>query len=94
MEEAVKTARIFVTATGCSSIICAEHFDAMLEDAIVCNIGHFDCEIDVDYLNNNCVHKDLVQPQVSLPPLTQGSGSQCRVCARAYRGLTGGRSLV
>ena len=65
----MKIARIYVTATGCTSIIRAEHFDAMLEDSIVCNIGHFDCEIDVDYLNNNCTDKDLVQPQVR-PPLS------------------------
>lgn len=64
MEEAVKTARIFVTATGCASILRGEHFEAMLEDSIVCNIGHFDCEIDVDWLNKNCASKDLVQPQV------------------------------
>lgn len=64
MEEAVKTARIFVTATGCTSILVGEHFEAMLEDSIVCNIGHFDCEIDIDWLNNNCASKDLVQPQV------------------------------
>lgn len=64
MEEAVKSARIFVTATGCTSILRAEHFENMLEDSIVCNIGHFDCEIDVDWLNNNCASKDLVQPQV------------------------------
>lgn len=64
MEEAVKTARIYVTSTGCSGILRAEHFNAMLEDSIVCNIGHFDCEIDVDWLNKNCVDKSVVQPQV------------------------------
>ena len=66
IEEACKTARIFVTATGCTSILRGEHFEAMLEDTIICNIGHFDCEIDVDWLNKNCASKDLVQPQVSL----------------------------
>ena len=66
IEEACKTARIFVTATGCTSILRGEHFEAMLEDTIICNIGHFDCEIDVDWLNKNCANKDLVQPQVSL----------------------------
>lgn len=64
IEEALKTARIFVTATGCTSILRGEHFEQMLEDSIVCNIGHFDCEIDIDWLNNNCASKDLVQPQV------------------------------
>ncbi|KAF6034321.1 AHCY [Bugula neritina] len=64
MEEAVKTARIYVTTTGCTSIVRGEHFEEMLDDSIVCNIGHFDCEIDVDYLNKNAKSKDLVQPQV------------------------------
>lgn len=50
MDEAVKEARIFVTATGCSGIIEGKHFENMLEDAIVCNIGHFDCEIDAAWL--------------------------------------------
>ena len=66
IEEALKTARIFVTATGCTSILRGEHFEQMLEDSIVCNIGHFDCEIDIDWLNNNCASKDLVQPQVNV----------------------------
>lgn len=64
MEEAVKEARIFVTATGCADIIRGEHFSAMLEDSIVCNIGHFDCEVDVKWLNDNCQSKDNVKPQV------------------------------
>lgn len=65
MEEAVKSARIYVTSTGCTSILRAEHFENMLDDSIVCNIGHFDCEIDVEWLNNNCAKKDDVQPQVA-----------------------------
>jgi len=60
----VKTARIFVTTTGCTSILTGEHFTNMLEDSIVCNIGHFDCELDIAWLNENCASKDLVQPQV------------------------------
>jgi adenosylhomocysteinase len=63
MEEACKKARIFVTTTGCSGIIGAKHFREMKEDAIVCNIGHFDCEIDVQWLNDNC-KKETVKPQV------------------------------
>jgi len=65
MEEAVKEARIFVTATGCLGIIGGEHFSAMLDDSIVCNIGHFDCEIDVKWLNDHSKSKDTVKPQVS-----------------------------
>lgn len=64
VEEAVKQARIYVTTTGCTSIITGQHFEQMLEDAIVCNIGHFDCELDIDYLNKNCAKKEVVQPQV------------------------------
>ena len=64
VEEAVKSARIFVTATGCKDILRGEHFSQMLDDSIVCNIGHFDCEVDVKWLNENCVSKDTVKPQV------------------------------
>lgn len=72
VEEAVKEARIFVTATGCKSIISGEHFLSMLDDAIVCNIGHFDCEIDVRWLNENCVAKDTIKPQVERYTLKNG----------------------
>lgn len=66
VEEAVKEARIFVSATGCKDIIRDEHYSQMLDDAIVCNIGHFDCEIDVKWLNDNCQTKVTVKPQVKL----------------------------
>jgi len=56
-------ARIFVTTTGCKGILRPEHFEKMLEDTIVCNIGHFDCEIDVAWLNANCEKKEI-SPQV------------------------------
>ena len=52
MEEAAPRGDIFVTTTGCRDVIRGEHLDAMKNDAIVCNIGHFDLEIDVAYLNN------------------------------------------
>lgn len=65
IEEAVKSARIFVTATGNCNIITSEHFMNMLDDAILCNIGHFDVEIDVRWLNENCVSKEQIKPQVS-----------------------------
>jgi len=64
IENAVKVARIFVTATGCKNIIMGEHFEQMLDDSIVCNIGHFDCEVDVKWLNENSQTKDTVKPQV------------------------------
>ncbi|QDT54576.1 Adenosylhomocysteinase [Caulifigura coniformis] len=52
LEEVAGEADIFVTTTGCCDIIRPEHLDAMKDHAIVCNIGHFDIEIDMAYLNN------------------------------------------
>ena len=49
IEGAVGRANIFVTTTGCKDILTGKHFEAMKNDAIVCNIGHFDCEIDVSF---------------------------------------------
>merc|ERR1712141_947728 len=49
-----------------------EHFEGMLEDTIVCNIGHFDCEIDVAYLNANCAKKEEVKPQVDRYTMKNG----------------------
>ncbi|TPP65386.1 Adenosylhomocysteinase A [Fasciola gigantica] len=72
IEEAVKRARIFVTATGNCDIITGEHFMNMLEDSIVCNIGHFDVEIDVRWLNENCVSKEQIKPQVDRYALKNG----------------------
>lgn len=71
MDEAVKEARIYVTATGNKGIIRPYHFDQMLDDSIVCNIGHFDCEIDVDYLNNNA-KRETIKPQVDRYTLSNG----------------------
>lgn len=71
MDEAVKEARIYVTATGNKKIIRPYHFDQMLDDAIVCNIGHFDCEIDVAYLNANA-KRETVKPQVDRYTLKNG----------------------
>lgn len=65
MAEAAKIGHIFVTATGCRDIIRGEHLDVMKDGAIVCNIGHFDLEIDIAYLNKR---KDIkrreIKPQV------------------------------
>ncbi|MDO4583490.1 MAG: adenosylhomocysteinase [Planctomycetia bacterium] len=47
MDEACSVGNIFVTTTGCCDIVRADHMEKMPNDAIVCNIGHFDCEIDV-----------------------------------------------
>lgn len=67
MIDAVKEADIVVTATGNKDILTGEHFKAMKDKAIVCNIGHFDNEIDVAWLNNNYGDtKDEIKPQVDL----------------------------
>lgn len=67
MKEAVKIADIIVTASGCRDLITGEHFKLMKDKAIVCNIGHFDIEIDIAWLNDNYGHtKDTIKPQVDL----------------------------
>ncbi len=67
MIDAVKEADIIVTASGCRDLISGEHFKLMKDKAIVCNIGHFDIEIDVAWLNKNYGHtKDTIKPQVDL----------------------------
>ena len=47
MDEAAKYGDIFVTATGCKDVIVKRHFAVMKDNAILCNSGHFDCEVDV-----------------------------------------------
>lgn len=67
MVDAVKEADIVVTATGNKDIITKEHFLSMKDKAIVCNIGHFDNEINMAWLNKNYGHtKDVIKPQVDL----------------------------
>ncbi|MFV0444927.1 MAG: adenosylhomocysteinase [Planctomycetaceae bacterium] len=62
MEEAAPRGDIFVTTTGCRDIIVGKHLDVMKHNAIVCNIGHFDLEIDVAYLNNTKgITKELIK---------------------------------
>jgi adenosylhomocysteinase len=65
MDNAVKQADIIVTATGNKDIVTERHFRAMKHNAVVCNIGHFDTEIDMAWLNNNYgSSKDEIKPQV------------------------------
>ena len=65
MDDAVKEADIVVTATGNKDIIVGRHFETMKDKAIVCNIGHFDNEIDVAWLNNNHGSTKVeIKPQV------------------------------
>ena len=67
MIDAVKEADIIVTASGCRDLITEKHFRAMKDKAIVCNIGHFDIEIDIAWINKNYGHtKDTIKPQVDL----------------------------
>ena len=72
MEEAAKVGRIFVTATGCRDIILGEHILAMPDNAIICNIGHFDIEIDVAWLTKTAVSKEVIKPQVDRYKLPNG----------------------
>lgn len=79
MDEAAPLADIFVTATGCCDIITEKHFTKMKNNAIVCNIGHFDIEIDMAWLNRNSKTRE-VKPQVDIHTLK--SGKQVIVLAK------------
>ncbi|PVU99165.1 hypothetical protein BB560_005548, partial [Smittium megazygosporum] len=72
MEEACNEARIYVTCTGNRDIITGEHFIKMPDDSIVCNIGHFDIEIDVKWLKENAVEHVNIKPGVDRYKLTSG----------------------
>ena len=64
MEDAASQGQIFVTTTGCRDILTGVHFEAMPNDAVVCNIGHFDIEIDVAWLKKNAKSVSNIKPQV------------------------------
>ena len=67
MIDAVKEADIIVTASGCRDLITEQHFRLMKDKAIVCNIGHFDIEIDMAWLNKNYGStKNTIKPQVDM----------------------------
>ena len=67
MIDAVKEADIIVTASGCRDLITEQHFRSMKDKAIVCNIGHFDIEIDMAWLNGTYGNtKDTIKPQVDM----------------------------
>jgi len=72
VEDAVSKCNIFVTTTGCADILTGKHFMQMKNDAIVCNIGHFDCEIQVKWLEENCKVKTNIKPQVDRYTLQNG----------------------
>jgi adenosylhomocysteinase len=73
MEEAVAEGDIFVTATGCYHVVTGDHMEQMKDEAIVCNIGHFDNEIEMGYLENNpACKKTAIKPQVDKWQLQSG----------------------
>jgi len=72
MEDVVGQGDIIVTTTGNKDIIQGRHFEKMKDKAIVCNIGHFDNEIDVNWLNTNAT-KDTIKPQVDMYNLKNGN---------------------
>lgn len=71
MEKASSLGDIFVTATGCCDIITEKHFTKMKDGAIVCNIGHFDIEIDMAWLNHHSKSHEI-KPQVDIHTFNSG----------------------
>ncbi|HEY2368640.1 MAG TPA: adenosylhomocysteinase [Polyangiaceae bacterium] len=80
MEEAAPQADIVVTATGCLDIVREPHFNAMKDNVILCNIGHFDCEIDVAWMEKNCKEEVNIKPQVD--SFTMKNGRRIILLAR------------
>jgi len=72
MEDAAPRGNVFVTTTGNRDIIVGKHFSVMPEDAIVCNIGHFDVEIDVAWLKANAKQAVNIKPQVDRYTMASG----------------------
>ncbi|WP_394848002.1 adenosylhomocysteinase [Pendulispora brunnea] len=81
LEEVAAVGDIFVTATGCMNVIRGEHMKAMKDQAILCNIGHFDTEIDVAWLEKNPeVKEENIKPQVD--QFIFGDGKRITLLAR------------
>ncbi len=73
MEQAAPKADVFVTTTGCKDIITIQHMEKMKDTAIICNIGHFDVEIQVEALNKfKGIKKQEIKPQVDLYTFPDG----------------------
>ncbi|VDN58353.1 unnamed protein product [Dracunculus medinensis] len=72
LEDVAKIAQIVVTTTGCKDVVRGEHMTEFPNDCIVCNVGHFDVEIDVKWLNSNAVSSDSIKPQVDRYLLKNG----------------------
>jgi adenosylhomocysteinase len=73
LEETLDMGDIFITATGCCDVITGRHMEKMKNEAIVCNIGHFDSEIEMQYLENlpGC-RRQTIKPQVDKWTLPSG----------------------
>jgi adenosylhomocysteinase len=73
LDDVISEADIFITATGCCDVITGRHMEKMKDEAIVCNIGHFDSEIDIHYLETTkgC-RKENIKPQVDQWTLKSG----------------------
>ncbi|MEM6990996.1 MAG: adenosylhomocysteinase, partial [Myxococcota bacterium] len=75
MDDAAKDADIVVTATGCDSVVTKAHMEAMKDEAILCNIGHFDSEIEIAALENDPEIKEInIKPQVDRFVFPSGKG--------------------
>lgn len=72
MEDVCHEAHIVVTTTGCKDIVRGEHMEKMRDEVILCNIGHFDCEIDAAWLEKNAASKINIKPQVDRFQLKNG----------------------
>ena len=73
MEEVAPIGDIFVSATGCCDVITGRHMEMMKNEAVVCNIGHFDSEVDMHYLETSKVcRKETIKPQVDKWKLKSG----------------------
>ena len=62
MDEAARCGDIFITATGCADVITRQHFEVMKDGAVVCNTGHYDCEINIDDLEALAASKREIRP--------------------------------
>ena len=65
MEKAAELGDFFVTVTGCDKVITEEHFAKMKDGAVLANAGHFDVEIDVDWLNKHCAEKKEARENIT-----------------------------
>lgn len=73
LDNVIESIHIIVTATGNDDIVCDRHFQKMRDDVIVCNIGHFDTEIQVAWLKANAVSASEIKPQVDRYTMANGN---------------------